>query len=145
MAPVDRDQDEVHAVVSRENAELIRFAIEAYMRDGLAAVDEVWDPEIEFHEDPAFPESGVYRGARAIDAYFAQFRQHFEGFSFEVEEAVEAGEKVLALIHLRMRARGGDAHVDQRAGWVFTVRDGKVLRIEGYLDRDVARRAAGLE
>ena len=130
--------------MSNENATLVRSAVEAYMRDGLAAVDDLWDPEIEFHEDPEFPESGVYPGARAVDAYFEQFRGHFEEFNFEIENAVEAGDKVLALVRLRMRGRDSAGHVDQRAGWVFTLRDGKVLRIEGYLDREEARRAAGL-
>lgn len=41
---------------------------EAFNAGGVDALRECFHPEIEWHEDPTFPESGVYHGADAVAA-----------------------------------------------------------------------------
>jgi ketosteroid isomerase-like protein len=118
--------------------------IDALDRETLAVVFDSFDREIELHEDPSFPEAGVYRGIEALDRYFAQFTESFDEFSFEAEDLIDLGEdRVLIFFRLRTRGKGSGAAVEARPGWIYTIRERKVVRIEAYLDRAEALAAAG--
>jgi ketosteroid isomerase-like protein len=120
-------------------------AVDALDRETLDVVFGFYDPEAEIHEDPRFPEAGVYQGIEAIDRYFAQFTESFDEFTIEPEEFIELDEeRVLNLFRLRTRGKGSGATAEATPGWIYTVRDGKVVRIEAYLERAEALAAAGL-
>ena len=104
------------------------------------------DEEIEFREDPRFPESGVYRGVEAARRYFEQFTESFDEFLLDGLEFVPVDdERVLVQFRLRMRGKGSGAPGEALPGWLWTVRDGRAVRIEAFLDRAEARQAAGLD
>jgi ketosteroid isomerase-like protein len=120
-------------------------AIDPLDRETLAVVFDSFHPEIEVHEDPRFPEAGTYRGIEAVGRYFEQFTDSFDEFVFEVEDLVDLGaDRVLVLFMLRTRGKGSGATAEARPGWIYTIRGGKAMRIEAYLDRDEAFAAAGL-
>ena len=113
--------------------------------EALAVVFAAFDPEIELREDPRFPEAGTYRGVEAVRRYLEQFTETFDEFLLEAEDFVDIGDdRVLFLFRLRMRGAGSGATVEARPGWIHTIRDGKAMRIETYLDRDEALAAAGI-
>ena len=100
---------------------------------------------MEFEEDPRFPEAGTYRGRAEVLRYFTEFVSQFEDFVLTVEDLVDAaGDDVLACLHIHGRGKGSSAGFDVRAGWIFTVRDGEIVRIRAYLDRAEALEAVGL-
>jgi ketosteroid isomerase-like protein len=118
-------------------------AVDALDPETLAVAFEFFDPEIELREDPRFPEGGVYRGAEAVTRYFRQFTESFDEFTFEAEDFIDLGaDRVLVLLRLRTRGSGSGATVEARPGWIYTIRDGKAVRIEAYLDRAEALAAA---
>jgi len=119
--------------------------IDAHDPAAREAFFEFLDPEIEVHEDQKFPEAGVYRGIDAVRGYLEQFTEQFEEFRMEVEDLVDAGgDDVLFLYRLRGRGKGSGAPVDEKPGWLYTIRGGKAVRIRLYLDRAEAFEAAGL-
>jgi ketosteroid isomerase-like protein len=119
--------------------------VDALDRATLEFVFDFFSPEIEFREDPSFPESGVYRGLDAVRRYFGQFTESFDEFVFDTEDFIDLGEdRVLILFRLRTRGSGSGATVEARPGWIYTIGGGKVVRIETYLDRGEALAAAGL-
>ena len=119
--------------------------IDALDPETLAVVYESFHPEIEVHEDPRFPEAGVYRGVEEASRYFANFTESFDEFSFELEELRELSEdRVLALFRLRARGKDSGVEVEEQPGWILTVQDGKTRRIDAFLDRADAFAAAGL-
>jgi uncharacterized protein len=119
--------------------------VDALDRATLKVAYSFYDPEVEIHEDPRFPEAGVYRGIEAVDRYFAQFTESFDEFTFEAEDFIDLGEgRVLWLFRLRTRGKGSGATAEATPGWIYTFRDGKVVRIEAYFDRGEALTAAGL-
>jgi ketosteroid isomerase-like protein len=62
----------------------------------------------------------------------------------EVKDFVDAGDdRILVLIRDHGRLRGSDAEVDLVAANVWTVRDGKIARIEFYVNREQALEATG--
>ncbi len=82
--------------MSQENVEITRRMAEAFNAGGLDAARQYYHPEIEWHEDPSFPESGVYRGIDEVIAYNQQFLAEFEDIRYEGEELAAAGEHVVA-------------------------------------------------
>lgn len=113
--------------------------------DSMAAIVDSLHPEIEMHEDPSFPEADTYRGVEAVRNYYAQFMESFDEFNFEAEDILDAsGDRAVVLFHIRSRGKGSGATADTHAGWIYTFRDGKVGRIDAYLDRNEALAAAGL-
>lgn len=102
-------------------------------------------PDIEFNEDPRFPEAGAHRGVEAVRRYLSRFVESFDQFSFEVEDIIELeGARVLLLLRLTMRGRGSGARVETEPGWIFTVGNGVVVRVDAFIDREEAFEAAGL-
>ena len=111
----------------------------------LDAVFAFFDPDIELHEDPRFPEGGLYRGAEAVRRYFEQFMESFEEFVLESPDYTALADgRVLMQFRLRMRGRESGAAVEALPGWIYTLGAGKIVRIDTYLERAEARAAAGL-
>jgi ketosteroid isomerase-like protein len=63
----------------------------------------------------------------------------------EPEEFIDAGDDVVVLLHEYRRGRGSGVELESDTAVVFAVRDGRVIRIQGYMDRDAALEAAGLQ
>ena len=69
----------------------------------------------------------------------------WEKIRFEPLEFVDAGERVVVVERLVGKGKGSGVEVAQTWGAVWTVRDGRVVRMElSYPDRDAALAAAGL-
>jgi ketosteroid isomerase-like protein len=140
--------------MSEENVKLARDvflaasrggALDALDQDALERAFKLFHPEIEIREDPRFPEAGVFRGQNAVRSYFAQFTEQFDEFRFDFEDVLDAGgDRMVLLFHLHGRGKDSGAVFEERPAWVQTIRDGRVVRIEAYLDRADALEAAGL-
>ena len=119
--------------------------VDALDPETLAVFFDFFDPAIEVHEDPRFPEARVYRGGGDAAGYFTRFTESFDEFSFEAEDFIDLGaDRVLFLFRLRTRGKGSGATVEERPGWIYTMRNGRAVRIDAYLDRREAFAAAGL-
>jgi ketosteroid isomerase-like protein len=136
--------------MSQENVEVVRraiggFTLEGHDADARAASLERLAPDLVFEEDQRFPEAQVYRGRSGVLRYFTEFVSQFDRYVFAWEELLDAGgDDVLAYLHIHGRGKGSSAEFDVRAGWVFTVRDGGVVRIRAYYERADALSAVGL-
>ena len=62
-----------------------------------------------------------------------------------IEEIIDAGDRVVLSAHHRGRGRGSGIKVDARLYEVYTLRRGKVIRVDEYTDRAAALEAAGLQ
>jgi ketosteroid isomerase-like protein len=110
----------------------------------LDAVRRNFDPDIEWHEDPSFPEAGVYRGIEAVAEYARQFRSEFAELRYEVVELFEADDHVITRMRVTGKGKSSGADFDQDAWWVWEFRDSKAIRCYSYLRRAEALEAAGL-
>jgi ketosteroid isomerase-like protein len=61
-----------------------------------------------------------------------------------VEEIIDAGDQVVVVAHHQGRGRASGVDVDTRFYEVYTLREGKVSRVDEYTDRTEALEAAGL-
>jgi ketosteroid isomerase-like protein len=94
--------------------------------------------------DPeAFLEHGTYEGREAVGQWFANWFTTFEpGYHFDIDEAREIGDVVLLIASHRGRGRTSGVEVSGQTGYVYTVRNGKVTRLELYPGREKAIAAA---
>ncbi len=131
--------------MSEQNVEAVRNAWSAYNRGDIDAFLAAASPEVEFIEDPSFPEAGVYRGRDAVRAYIGQFREQFSKHQFEIEELRDLGSRVLALLKEHATGAISGAEVEVRPNFLYDFEDGQVVRVRAYLDRAKALEAAGLQ
>ncbi len=131
IGPVDVDLD------------VIRAAYAAVDSDGIPAPD-LFDPDVEWHNAPELPGATVHRG---IDAMMADIRTQAEAWEerrFEPVELIETGEGAVMFLRVTARGRSSGATVDLMVAHVLTIRDGKVVRVRAFIDREQALRAAGV-
>jgi len=130
--------------MSRENLEVVRRVAAAFEQGGFEAVREHFHPQIEWHEDPSFPESGIYHGLQAVEAYGEQFMSEFATIHYEPGEMLDSGDHVVTKMSIKGVGRASGASFEVSAWWAMTFRDGKIIRGYAYLDRDRALEAVGL-
>ncbi len=137
--------------MSRENVEVVREVLNPMsieVAEDSSIGDELVDrlaAEVEYQEDPRFPEAATYRGREEVRRYFKEFVAQFDTYVFTVEDILDAGaDAVLVCLHIEGRGKSAGAGFDVHAGWVFTVGDGEVVRIRAYFDRAEAFEAVGV-
>jgi ketosteroid isomerase-like protein len=64
---------------------------------------------------------------------------------FDVDELVDAGDRVIAVSRMVARSHTTGIDVEQAVSLVWTLRDGRAVRLDPYATREEAARAAGLE
>ena len=132
--------------MSSANVELVRSVYEAWNRQDLDAALEPFDPDAEWRMPPNFPESGTLRGLGAIREGAASLLDLFGRFEADVEELIDAGDRVVALVRYRGEARTPGLEVAGSAvdGSVWTLREGKVVSVVMHAGTEAALEAADL-
>jgi ketosteroid isomerase-like protein len=133
------------SLVAGPGEEIVRRAWETINRSesadaAMAAFEELFDPEIEFVN----PEDAIERGTRKGKAGMRTALENFfagagGGVTIEVEELRERGERVFTVgrLHARGASSGAEA-LGPPTGTIYTIRDGRILRIEWHYDVDEA-------
>jgi ketosteroid isomerase-like protein len=133
--------------MSSESVEVIRRGYEAFNRGDLDSAIADMDPQIEWLGPAILPDApSAYRGHDGVRAFWAIWDEVFEQFWVEIEEMIDAGDQVVAMV--RIHGRGRDSGVDVATPsfpHVWTVRDGKQVRMEMMPSRREALAAVGLE
>jgi ketosteroid isomerase-like protein len=102
------------------------------------------DVELVVHPD-AFLQSGTFTGRDAVGEWFGDWFRTFEpGYHFEIEEARDLGDVVFLNASHRGHGRTSGAEVHGQTGYLYTVRDGKIARVEIYPNPAAALQATGL-
>ena len=130
--------------MSQENVETLRRGYEAMSRGDWGAAFEAAEPDFEFVPPNQSPVSAPMRGADEVRDWLADQEETVGELSIALDELVEAGEFIVALIRLRIRPHGGDADFELRIAHLWTLRDGKLVRCEVFPERERALQAAGL-
>jgi ketosteroid isomerase-like protein len=73
-----------------------------------------------------------------------RWEEMWSDYRFEVQDLVDAGDKVVLLYRQVGKAKESGVEVEERAAWVYTLREGKIARVEMFQDRETGLRAAGV-
>ena len=132
--------------MSAENVQLVRELFEAGLRQDWGRAAKLVDPKVEGHGTIGGLEEGqVYRGLSELThAFQTSDLEAWEERRLEPEEFLHVDDLVVLLLHEYRRGRGSGIVMENDTAVVFTVRDGRVVRMQGYMDQDAALKAAGL-
>jgi ketosteroid isomerase-like protein len=130
--------------VSKENAEIVRRAIEAGNEKDWQRAAEILAPDAEWRGSSEHPDRRTVVGPDAAVEHL-RARQDVVSSVLHLERVVDRDEKVVAIGHLRASAVSSEADVRTPFALVFTFRDGAVVRVEEFRNHAEALTAAGLE
>ena len=127
--------------MSQKNVEIIRRGWEHWSATGelRAHPDFVWDVS-----NLGWPGRQVFAGVEGANEFIAEWAGAWDDWEIEVEEYIDAGEHVVAIVNQRGRAKGTGVPVEMQFAQVWTFRDGRAIRMEMYSSLDEALEAAGL-
>jgi ketosteroid isomerase-like protein len=136
--------------MSEENFEVVRRAFDAFNRGGVdACISEgVWSPEIVWNASPSgIPGLGIYRGQEEVRTFFEE--DWFTTFPFDdwevvLEELIDAGDRVFGTSRQQGRGASSGAVGELELAQIATLRDGQIVQIDTYVDRQKALEDAGL-
>ncbi len=126
------------------NAAFVRRTYEMVSAGDLEGMAEGFEPGFEWHPDELALGQSTRRTAGDVKLALEDFIGAFEDFRTEVEELIEEGDQVIAVVRHVGRVGGGD--VERRETHLWTFVDGRPRSLREFEDRDtalaVARRAA---
>ena len=130
--------------MSQENVEIIQRVYEAEDIEALAL--EAMHPEVELLGAIGGIEEGTITvGREAVTQALDVDSDIWAERRLELREAVDAGDRVVALVHEYRRGKGSGVVVEADIALVYGFKEGKVVRIVPYMSQAEALEAAGLE
>lgn len=91
-------------------------------------------------EGPTLNYPGVEGFREAIDDWLSPWAE----FRFEIEELIPVGDMIVMLVRQVGKTRHGGVEVATESGTIWWVVDGSIRRASFYLDREHARKVAGI-
>jgi ketosteroid isomerase-like protein len=133
--------------MSQENVERARRGYEAMNRalveggDLSLFVREAYDPEIVMEMGTL---EGTIRGHEGVERFMRGQASIIEDLRSDVEELIDAGDKVVVQLRLSGRAKNSGLPFEVRILHVLTLGDGKLLHLRLFNSRDKALKSVGL-
>ena len=134
--------------MSEENVEIVRRIYEAVEHGEADTVLALYDPKIEwvFARSPfrRMFKHDVYRGYDGLrDFVRERYEDAWEEIEDDLIELIDAGDQVISVVSTHGRGRASGAEVEAVHAGLWTVRAGRVIRIE-WMTRKEALEAVGL-
>ena len=126
--------------MSQQNVELVRSVYDGWSRGDFSQTD-AFHPEIEF-EMVDWPHQTRVRGIEAMRDTWRATLSAWEGFRAIPTEYIDCGRNVLVLNHIEGSGKESGADVSADTATLWTVEEGKVVRLALYWDIAAAREAA---
>jgi ketosteroid isomerase-like protein len=105
----------------------------------------VWDPEVEVINAEGWVIQTTYRGHEGLRRWWADLAEAFGDFDIELDDVMEIdGERVLTTQRFVGHFRTTDIPFDGAWASILWIRDGRVVRAQGFLSKRRAMRAAGI-
>jgi ketosteroid isomerase-like protein len=116
--------------MSQANVEIVRSFLGADVEAALRYADPgiVWNP---IEELPS-------RGHDAVRASLAHWKAEWDDYRLVPEEFVDMGERVVVTVRVEGRGRGSGVSIDARFYDVYSLRDGRIVRMDQFTERSEA-------
>ena len=133
--------------MSEENVEIVRRVYEAAARRDTATVLALYDPEVEWDSSRVAWGDRTQRichGLEDLQAFLRDWYEVWEEYEDDLKEVVDTGEHVVSVATGRGRGRVSGVEVGAQGAGLWTIREGKVIRVVWFRTREEALEAAGL-
>jgi ketosteroid isomerase-like protein len=131
--------------MSEENVATIARGYEIFDATGDFPV-ELMDPDFvwDMSKFGGWPERELYPGIEGAREFLAQWLEAWDDWKVELKMLLDAGEKVVAIVHQQGRSKATGLPVDMEFAQVWSLQQGRQIRMEMYADTDEALKAVGL-
>ena len=128
--------------MSQENVEIVRRGFEHFLATG----EPLWET---LHEelvvrDHDIPDAADYQGYAGLGRWQEDWSAAWDHWRWEPEEFIDAGDRVVGVLRVHAKGRGSGVDVERVDGAMWTLRAGKVVRLDYYGSKADALKAAGL-
>jgi ketosteroid isomerase-like protein len=130
--------------MSEENVEIVRRHLDAYGSGNYEAALAAYHPEV-VCDATVRPEGRIYRGREGVAEAIRVWAGTWDEWRWEIEELIDAQDKVLMVVREFARGKGSGVNVVQQTFWVYTLRGGQIVHAKVLVDKSQALEAAGLE
>jgi ketosteroid isomerase-like protein len=132
--------------MSQENVEIVRDAFDAFTRGDIEGVLRRCDESIVITQPAELPgASRQQHGHSGVLEAFAIWPEQWDDYRIEISRIVaDPGDYVVVATQSRGRGKQSGVEVQMDFTFVLTVRDGKVVEWEIFVNEDQALEAAGL-
>jgi ketosteroid isomerase-like protein len=133
--------------MSQENVEVLRQCFELLAREGSGAFDRILDeychPEVEGRGVGRLPDNtSSPHGREAVSAWLGEISAALD-VRLEAEEYIDAGESVVVVFRQIARGRESGAELTTRFAFVYGLRNGKIVYMEGFHTKEEALDGVG--
>ncbi|MEO3761086.1 nuclear transport factor 2 family protein [Mycobacterium sp. B14F4] len=119
----------------QDNKQLVQRGYEAFAAGDIQAVMELFDDDVEWIQPGDSAISGTFHGKTEVMEHFGRMAE--KQLTVKLDRLVAEGDTVVALTQV---TAGGETGRDAD---VFTIRDGKTVRIEIHGDTSLTERVYG--
>lgn len=129
--------------LTEAHIETVRGFYAGINANAIPAMLKTLDPNFTWSEPESYPNGGTRRGREAIEAHFVQARATWAEGACMPERFILAGDKIVVLIHIRVRLKDSPDWIDARAADVFTFADGHLIEGRHFPEKAEALAFAG--
>jgi ketosteroid isomerase-like protein len=121
--------------MSQENVEIVRRFLDLDVDEALTYAHPgiVWNP---IEESPT-------QGHDAVRASLARWKGEWDDYKLSAEEFADRGDRVVVTVRVGGRGRASGVEIDARFYDVYTLHDGKIVRMDQFAERSEAFEAVG--
>jgi ketosteroid isomerase-like protein len=127
--------------VTETDVDTLRRSYEALNEGDVDGALEALDTDAVWSESPELPGGDEFHGRQALRGFLGDFLAEWREFHQQIEDLVVAGDRIAVLIHLTAVGRVSGIEADTRYAHVWTMRDGKGIRVEGHRGQEAALRS----
>ncbi len=131
--------------MSQENVELVKRLYDSWQRDGFGVVRALMDPDIEYVNPPYAVEPGTRRGYEGFAIAAESIHAVYPTRRFEPLAFYDTQDRVAVRVRVVACGVGSSVEVDVERGYVFDVRNGRIVRFAWFNEWLEALKAVGLE
>jgi len=137
--------------MSQENVEIVRRLFDAVASRDTATVLSLYDRDLEWDGSRSrwaeVLQAGVsFKGHGGLRRFSRAYYEMWESFHDEIQELIDAGDHVVSVVTTRGRGRASGIDVEWRGNaGVWTIREGKIVKVAWFSTRSEALKAVGLE
>jgi ketosteroid isomerase-like protein len=131
--------------MAERNTDIVRQVYECVNQQRWDGLAELLDPNVaQYGTVGGLEEGTVVRGRSEITQMYESEADAWDRQRIEPERLIEEGDRVIVFQREYQRGRGSGLELVVETAAVIDLRDGRVVRIQGYMDRAKALDAVGL-
>ena len=123
--------------------ELVRVVHDGWARGDFGVGADLLSPDFSWEQHAEAVERGSRRGAEIGESVRRIF-EVYDDYRIEADEFIDAGDRVIVVGRGTGVAKASRIEMDQRFGFLWTVRGRRLARLQVFTDPDQALEAAGL-